>query len=146
MQPPSVSTDFNFLITTFSLLMRCTPIAMIMVTTAGRPSGMAATAIATAVIKFCKIPALRAMSESMKMTSVTESTNPVIILPSLFSPFSSGVGPGAASRSMAAILPISVFMPVEHTTAVAVPLKTYVEENSMFVCEVTGRSLPESPS
>ena len=99
---------------------------------------MAATAIATAVIKFCAIPSRRTISESTNITTVTASTNAVMNLPSLFRLFSSGVEARFASESIAAILPISVFIPVAKTTAVAVPLKTYDEEKSMLFCAERG--------
>ena len=43
-QHPNVSTEGNFRINAFRLIMRCTPIAKVIVTTAGNPSGTAATA------------------------------------------------------------------------------------------------------
>ena len=45
---PSTSTDGKRRIRAFLLAMRCTPTANTMVTTAGRPSGIAATAMAIA--------------------------------------------------------------------------------------------------
>ena len=105
---------------------------------------MAATAIATAVIKFCAIPSRRAMSESTKITTVTASTKPVINFPSLFKLFSSGVGLSFAPESIAAIFPISVFIPVAYTTAVAVPLNTYDEEKRILVCAEGGTFSPET--
>ncbi len=48
---PSVSTELSFLTKAFFFNMRCVPRAKEMVTTAGRPSGIAATASATAAIK-----------------------------------------------------------------------------------------------
>ena len=122
--PPSVSTDLSFLMTTFFLLILCTPIAIIMVTTAGSPSGMAATAIATEVMKFLSIPSLRTKSPTMKISAVTASTKPDMNLPSLFRLFSSGVPVALVSFSIAAILPISVPMPTAVTTAVALPRTT----------------------
>ena len=91
--PPSVSTDLSLRITTPFLLIFCTPIAIIIVTTAGKPSGIAATAIATEVIKFFKIPSSRTNMPIMKITAVTASTNAEIILPSLSRLFSRGVLP-----------------------------------------------------
>ena len=46
---PRVSTDGSFLIRTFRFTMRCTPNARAIVTIAGSPSGMAATARLTEV-------------------------------------------------------------------------------------------------
>ncbi len=47
---PKVSTAGSWRITALCLLMRCTPTERAMVTTAGRPSGMAATARVTATM------------------------------------------------------------------------------------------------
>ena len=52
-QLPRVSTACSLRTMARLRLMRWTPRAMMMVTTAGIPSGMAATAMATAVMKVC---------------------------------------------------------------------------------------------
>ena len=57
----------------FLLLILCTPIASTIVTTAGSPSGIAATAIATAVMNASMIGTLR-MSAAAKITAAMIST------------------------------------------------------------------------
>ena len=51
---PRVSTAGSFLTMALRLTMRCTPRASTMVTMAGRPSGMAATARETAVMNISR--------------------------------------------------------------------------------------------
>ncbi len=53
---PSVSTAVSFLITALRLLIFVTPIESTIVTTAARPSGIAATARETATINVPSIP------------------------------------------------------------------------------------------
>ena len=100
--------------------------------------------MATAVIKFCAMPSRRTMSERMNITAVTASTKPVMNLPSLLRLFSSGVGLSFAPVSMAAMAPISVCMPVANTTAVAVPLNTYEDENKIFFRAESGIFSPST--
>ena len=68
---PSASTACNFRTITFFLTMRCTPIASVIVTTAGSPSGTAATARLTDArnISFaampCKVPVMKTTMQIM---------------------------------------------------------------------------------
>ena len=136
-QPPSVSTALSLRITTFLRLMRVTPKAIIMVTTAGSPSGMAATAMATEVMNERSISP-RASAEKIKITAATATTNAEIILPSLSKLRSRGVLLLVSPSNMSAIAPICVLRPTPVTTAVALPRTTKVEANSMLYVPPSG--------
>src|SRR3989339_2065002 len=67
---PSVSTEGSFLINAFFLTIFCMPIESEMVTIAGRPSGMAATARAIAVMRSSVldvVPFFRMLKAKMMM-------------------------------------------------------------------------------
>ena len=113
-----------------------------MVTTAGKPSGIAATATATEVIKFFRSPSCRTKIPIMKIIAVTASTNADIILPSLLRLFSSGVFAALLPCSIAAILPISVSIPTAVTTAEPLPRTTKVEPKRVFVILPSATLLP----
>ena len=128
LQPPNVSTACSLRIIARSLLIFCTPNAMMTVTIAGIPSGIAATAIATDDIKFCKSVLSLKKTPKINMTAATPMTKIVITRPSVANIFSKGVLTVCVSASMPAIFPISVFCPVPTTTAFACPLTTKDEE------------------
>ncbi|VWM19657.1 Uncharacterised protein [Collinsella intestinalis] len=102
-----------------------------MVTTATRPSGMAATARDTATMKVSSImaglepssPKWRTISTA-KMITQMASTSLVRMPESSLSFIWSGVSSFLALVSAEAILPISVFMPVPTTTARPRPYTT----------------------
>ena len=135
LHPPSVSTAESLRITARALAMRCTPMARIMVTTAPIPSGIAATATATAFITFCKKLTLCESKPPANSTSATEITVAEIIFPSFNTVLSSGVKTGRLFFSSPAIFPISVSMPVATTTQRAEPFTQNVEK-----CAVLQRS------
>ena len=117
---PSVSTAGRRRMMALRLTMRCTPMASTMVTMAGRPSGMAETASDTAVMKM----SMTSMPLSRPTTNTTAQAARARMpryLPRLASFFCSGVWVSSLESSRLAILPISVFMPVAVTTAVARP-------------------------
>jgi hypothetical protein len=118
---PSVSTAARWRTMAFRLAMRCTPRERTAVTTAGRPSGTAATASAT--------PRIRTSNSAEK--PVTSSTRRIVAIittamtatmtasrrPRRASSRCRGVVCRGASLSMPAMRPISVCMPVATTTA-----------------------------
>ena len=105
----------------FRFAMRCTPSESTAVTTAGRPSGTAATASATPRMSTSKI-AEKPRTSSTRMivaiitTAMTMTTTPSS-LPTRSSSFCSGVVSVGASFSTPAMRPISVCIPVATTTA-----------------------------
>ncbi len=117
---PSVSTAGNFLIMAFFRTMRCTPMASTMVTMAGNPSGIAETANATAIINI-SITFMPYSNPIAKITPhIPRARNP-IYLPNIANLCCRGVWVSPSVSNRSAILPISVFIPVAVTTAVAVP-------------------------
>ena len=94
--------------------------ARTIVTIAGRPSGMADTAKETAVMKISSgfrplnRPTTKTMAQAISATIPR-------YLPSWASFFCKGVWLSVSSSKSPAILPISVFIPVPVTKAVAVP-------------------------
>ncbi len=125
MVDPSVSTECSRFTMALRLAIWLTPTARVTVTTAGRPSGMAATARATA-------PSMAVLKSAPWTTcsTKTSATAPIAMIANRrLSPSSwrsSGVGPGSAAASSSATLPISVRMPVSVTTSSARPLVTVV--------------------
>ena len=128
---PSVSTEGNFLTKAFLLIILCTPKAREIVTTAGKPSGIAATAKATDVIKISiksppfKIPAKNTIIQ-IPMVAIP------IHFPRLLSFFCNGVIFAGCSWINEAILPICVSIPVCVTIALPRPNVTSVPEKTMF--------------
>ena len=98
-----------------------TPMDSTMVTTAASPSGMAATARETATMKVLmmvsrwKSPARSRLNR--KINTQMPSTSTLRTLLSWPSFRCRGVSPSSAWARASAILPISVSMPVEQTTA-----------------------------
>ena len=99
--------------------MLVTPMDKTTVTTAASPSGIAATARETAIMKEFRMtskfspPARR--SCTAKITTQIPSTSHVSILLSCVSFICNGVCPSEACERASAILPISVSMPVAQT-------------------------------
>ena len=74
---PKVSTAVSFLIKALRLLIAVTPIDRITVTTAGKPSGIAATAKATAIINVLStVPKMSPLFEKIKSLA-TPKTNTI---------------------------------------------------------------------
>ena len=105
--------------------MRCTPRESTAVTTAGRPSGTAATASATprmSTSKSAEKP--RTSSTRMIVAIITTAMTTTMMpssLPTRSSSFCSGVVSVGASFSIPAMRPISVCIPVAVTTALPRP-------------------------
>ncbi len=122
---PRVSTAVSRRIIALRFDILVTPMDRTTVTTATSPSGMAATARDTAIMKEWRItspvkpPAL--MIWMPKITTQMPSTSQVRILESWASFICSGVWPCCAFSRASAIFPISVSMPAAVTTAAPRP-------------------------
>ena len=118
---PRVSTAVSLRMTALRLDMLVTPMDSTMVTTVARPSGMAATARLTATMKVLTMVSMSnrpARSRlKAKMNTQMPSTRTLRIRLSWPSFRCRGVSPSSAWARASAILPISVVMPVSHTTA-----------------------------
>ena len=124
---PKVSTAVSLRIMAFLLDILVTPMESTMVTTAARPSGIAATARETATIKEFKMEVpLKPdrMRPTAKITAQMPRTSTVRILLSWFSFNWRGVSSSLACARAEAIFPISVAMPVPVRTALPRPYTT----------------------
>ncbi len=122
---PSASTDGSLRTSTCCAAMRCTPMASAMVTTAGNPSGTAATA--------SEMDDVNSSSHGVprkKPSSATSATMPrhshMSERPTFSSCACSGVCCSVAVASRWAIFPSSVAGPVASTSAAPEPLATAV--------------------
>ncbi len=130
---PSVSTAARCRTMAFRPAMRCTPSDKTAVTTAGKPSGTAATASATPRINTSKMAVKPLTSSTTMIVTIITMAMMMTMTPSSFpvrsSSFCRGVVSGDALLSIPAMRPISVSIPVATTTArpcpyvAAVPLK-----------------------
>ena len=131
-QAPSVSALGNFRTNALREAMRWTPSANAIVTTAGSPSGMAATASASAAIKKvsngfpCNAPRVKTHAATTMTMRVSQKLNSANF-------FWSGVSSVFAVLISLAILPISVKLPVVATMAFALPATMMVLAKSMHV-------------
>ncbi len=143
---PSVSTAGSLRITALRPAMRRTPIASVMVITAGRPSGIAPTASATTAISASSQANERA--STAKANNSTEKTKTVAVKrwAKLSIWRSSGVVMASTDSSSALILPISVRRPVATTIPVAWPAAISVPENAMLLLSPSAASAATSPS
>ena len=125
---PRVSTAVRRRMMAFRFDMLVTPMERTTVTTAARPSGMAATARETAIMKESRARARSKRPARMiwtaKTTTQIASTIQVRMRESWLSFLCKGVWPSWACSSASAILPISVCMPVAVTTARPRPYTT----------------------
>ena len=129
---PRVSTAESLRIIAWRLAILVTPSESTMVTTATRPSGMAATASETATIKVSSraVGSVRTLPTPWRMISTPKITTQMTITMMVRMRLSSasftcsGVSSSLASARAPAILPISVFMPVPTTTARPRPYTT----------------------
>lgn len=118
---------------------RTTPIASTAVAAAGRASGMAPTARATAAT----IMSAGALPRSTPIPNVTAARARITkasCLPNRASLRVNGVTGAMASSASCCTEPISVADPMATTTAFAVPRVTIVPEWTMFVRSASGRS------
>ena len=107
--------------------MRDTPIANMIVMTAGKPSGIAPMARATATLKVNSQSLPRRMSTKKVTTANARMTTTSKWLNSLILRVS-GVSRTSVEESISEICPISVRSPVATTTPVPVPNVTRVEQ------------------
>ncbi len=118
---PKVSTAGNFLTIALCFAIVCVPKAKIIVTIAGSPSGMAATANETATKNMSiskafigSVPCLVNIPTTKTITQIAKIII-VKILPKWFKFSFKGVSVSSALLSIVAILPTSVFIPVPTT-------------------------------
>ena len=138
-QLPSVSTAFSRLTIAPRLAKFCKPIAIIIVITAGRLSGIAATARVTETKNAFKISMVSARKISTKkITTAIIKTAIVIIFPTFLIDFSRGVKSLFVVFKYFAILPISVFIPISVTTPLPRPKLTTVDEYAQFILSASG--------
>ena len=128
---PRVSTAGRRLMMALRLAIRPTPMASTMVTMAGSPSGMAATARATAVRKRSRMSRCWS-SPTPNITAHTPTHTRERTWETSFIFRWRGVSPRPWRRRRAAILPISVSIPVAVTTTLARPAVTTVPPMTMF--------------
>ena len=136
---PRVSTAGSFFTIAPLLAMRPTPRASTMVTMAGRPSGMAATARETAVRNISSIcfpwrrpnPNITAHTHRHRKDSFWEISAILAWR---------GVVPSSWSESIPAMWPIWLSPPVAQTTAVPLPAVTRVPERTMLTQSPRGAS------
>ena len=122
---PSVSTAYSRRMRALLASIRWAPRVRVMVTTAGRLSGIAATARLTAVSSSSS----RSSPRSSPMPETTSTMTPATRaspLTSVSSRCCSGVLPASAPRNRSAIRPSSEPMPVDVTTSVPRPAVTLV--------------------
>ena len=136
---PRVSTAGSRLTMALRRAMRCTPRASTMVTMAGRPSGMAATARETAVMNMSKI-SLPWRSPTPNMTAQThrQTKERVLEISAIFR--WRGVAAVSSSMRSPAMRPTSVFMPVPVITAVHRPEVMTVAAMTMLLRSARGVS------
>ena len=130
---PSVSTEFNRRVIAFRAAIFCTPNASVMAITAGRPSGMAATAkpMAERMSSSKGVWWTRPATTSMRIARNTHTIANAD--ENFFIDRVSGVSTESTSASMVVMCPISVPAPVAVTTPVPLPVSTSVPENAMDV-------------
>ena len=118
---PSVSTAVSFLIIAFCLAILVTPIDNKIVTTAAKPSGIAATAklIANINESITKLIVILGLFKRL-IANIQMQMLITIIVKSLLNLFK-GVKLFLLSLITFAILPISVFIPVEVTLKIPLP-------------------------
>ncbi len=117
---PSVSTAARWRTMALRAAIRCTPSDRTAVTTAGRPSGTAATASATPRISTSKTAANPCTSSTSRMVAIITTAMATTMIPNTLPTLSSwscsGVRSSRSCPRRSAIRPISVCMPVAVTT------------------------------
>ena len=134
---PSVSTEDSFLTMALSADRRCTPTASTTDSTAGKPSGTAATASDTPNSSTVISPCSVCTSPSNNSVAITSSATAITPMPSMrpsrATSFCSGVSSSCVLLSRWAIWPISVRMPVAVTSARPLPPATAVPLNTILM-------------
>ena len=128
---PSVSTAGSRLMTALLFAIFCTPSERTTVTTAGRPSGIAATARLTESMNALSMPMPRRMLKTNISAQMASAPMPSA-LPIFASFICRGVVGSSSSLSRCAIRPTAVSMPVCVTMAVARPAVMTVDEKTIF--------------
>ncbi len=146
---PRVSTELRFLTIASRRAIRCTPMESTTESTAGSPSGTAATAretprSSTVTASSAESTPLTAQTVPMTTSAITTTAIPRN-RPMKAISLSSGVGSRTVDSSRAAILPISVSIAVAVTTARPVPWVTAVPRKTELVRSPTGRSAGSVP-
>ena len=122
---PSVSTAGSRRMIARRFAIRATPIASVTVTAAGRPSGIAPTASATAAMNMSKAASPRA-----RPTAKVSAARPPIAHSSQFEKVAilrvSGVARSGAAAIRPAMRPVSVASPVATTSPLPCPATTVV--------------------
>ena len=136
---PRVSTAGRRLMMALRRAIRPTPTASTMVTMAGSPSGMAATARATAVRNMSKMSRCWSMP-TPNITAHTPTHTRESTRETSFIFRWRGVSPWPWRRRRPAIFPISVCIPVAVTTTLARPPVTTVPPMTMFFRSARGVS------
>ena len=129
---PNVSTAGNFLIIVFFFAILVTPIESIIVTIAGSPSGIAATANPTEVINI----SIGSIFLTNPITNISKQIikHPIPkLFPTSASFFCIGVSGDSSVIIIFAILPTFVFIPVSVAIASAWPFTTIVVANPIFI-------------
>ena len=142
---PSVSTAGSRRITARRRAIRPTPIASVIVTAAGSPSGIAPTASATAAMNI----SLALSPRARPITKVTAASATITTVSTLLTRASlrvSGVAGTSAPPTSRWISPSSVSAPVATVIPAPDPLVTSVPEYSMFRLSATGVSAGSTTS
>mmetsp|Transcript_22832 Transcript_22832/g.54592 ORF Transcript_22832/g.54592 Transcript_22832/m.54592 type:complete len:418 (+) Transcript_22832:1675-2928(+) len=129
---PRVSTAGSCRMIALLFASICIASASEIVTTAGRPSGMIATAMATVDLKASPTVKSWMRYATQKEIAAMISTNNAIHLPNISSWTIRFVFCESTLETIAEILPISARSPVPHTTPLPCPVITIVAENAMF--------------
>ncbi len=134
---PSVSTTGRRRTTVRRRAIRATPMARVMVTAAGRPSGIAPTASATAAVNVLVGSSPR-HSPTAKVSAASPRISTVSCLLNVSSLRVSGVDRDVAVATSRWIEPSSVCSPVPTTTPVPLPWTTDVLANTVLRRSATG--------
>ena len=135
--PPRVSTELSLLTIALFLAILCTPRARATVTIAGSPSGIAATARATATRSIWATELPFSMPAAKTIALIAMHIIPILLL-TVLSSICKGVMP-SSPWTILAIFPISVYCPVPVTTAVHLPFTMVVPLKRRFFLSPNGR-------
>ncbi len=138
-QHPSVSTAARRRTKALRRAMRRDATANVMVMTTGRPSGTAATAMATAVRNICPTDSPRSRPRA-NVSPAMSTMAPATARPKRSMRLWSGVSGRSAARMSTAMEPNSVPDPISTTTPRPRPEETDVPMNAMFARSATGAS------
>ena len=143
---PNVSMAGRRRTMAFLPAMALTPIAMVMVRTAGKPSGMAATDRPTTDMKVSEKSAFRMNTPKESRAAPINRMRMVNHFAKAFIWRSRGVWSRSTEESMPLMRPISVFMPVATTSPSAWPAVTMVPLKAQPVRSPSGASAWDTPT